>query len=78
MNISRRLSLSDIQEAFGFRLGSKNNTQPSDEIETKWRSLNEKEREQWYNQIQAMTRFERHQFICHMNKNNNVNHLQKL
>lgn len=67
----RRLSLSDIQEALGFRFGSKNNTQPPDEIENKWRCLNEKGRQQWYNQIQIMTRLERQKVTYDMNEENN-------
>jgi len=64
---SRRLSLSDIQEAFGFRLGTKYNA-PPDEIETKWRAFNEKEREQWYHEIQQMNDRERRTIIRNMNR----------
>ena len=68
-SIYRRLSLSDIQEAFGFRLESKkNDTQAPNEIETKWRCLNEKEREQWYHEIQQMSDRERRTIIRNMKK----------
>lgn len=65
---SRRLSLSDMQEAFGYRSGTK--TSLPDGIEKEWRKQSEEERKQWYENVQKMTRRERQNAIRKISQEN--------